>query len=108
MHLTGYSRSPWKTEPKNVQERCVYVPVILKPFASRISVIRNAAATGHQYHSDVLKETPSLCVPNAALPKLIIVSIIVTLFYAAIRSLIQLFSLSIRHSSFNIVLKNVL
>jgi len=69
----------------NVKERCVYVPVILKPYANRISVIRNAAATSHR-HPDVLKETPSLCLTNAAVPKLITVSIIVTLFYAAIRS----------------------
>jgi hypothetical protein len=52
-------------------------------------------ATSHQHHPNVLKETPSLCVSNAALPKLAIVSIIVTLFYAAIKSLIQLFNLSI-------------
>lgn len=64
----------------NVKEQCVNVPVILKPCASRISIIRNAAATNHQRHPDVLKETPSLCLPNAALPRLIIVFIIVTLF----------------------------
>ena len=72
----------------NVKERCVYVPVMLKPCTSRISAIRNAAATSHQHHPDVLNETPSLCLSNTALPKRIIASIIVTLFYAAIRSAI--------------------
>jgi len=78
--LTLEGRAP------NVKEQCVYVPVILKPCASRISVNRNVAATSHQHHPDGLKGTPSLCLPNGALLKLIIVSIIVTLFYAAIRS----------------------
>ena len=63
-----------------VKEQCVNVPVILKPCASRISIIRNAAATNHQRHPDVLKETPILCLPNAALPRLIIFFIIVPFF----------------------------
>jgi hypothetical protein len=72
----------------NVKERCVYVPVMLKPCTSCISAIRNAAATSHQHHPDVLNETPNLCLSNTALRKPIIVSIIVTLFRAANRSAI--------------------
>jgi hypothetical protein len=84
--LTGYTVHLGR-QSSECKGLCVYVPVIVRPCASRISVIRNAAATSQQHHHpDVLKETPSLCLPNAALPKLIIVFIIVTLFYANIRT----------------------
>ena len=73
--------------PPKVKKWCVNVPAILEPCSSRISNIRNAAATSHQHHSDVLNRTHSY-LPNVALLKLIIIVFIITLFYAAIRNLV--------------------